>query len=54
MDDDLLLTGGVTKTLKEESILPTEVQSSETIYKVIKINLKYFVILVYTIVTFFR
>jgi len=31
VDDDLLLTGGVTKTLKEESILPTEVQSSEII-----------------------
>lgn len=27
--DDLLLTGGVTKTLKEESILATEVQSSK-------------------------
>lgn len=29
LEDDLLLTGGVTKTLKEESILATEVQSSE-------------------------
>lgn len=29
VDDDLLLTGGVTKALKEESILATEVQSSK-------------------------
>lgn len=28
LEDDRLLTGGVTKTLKEESILATEVQSS--------------------------
>lgn len=28
VDDDLLLTGGVTKTLKDESILATDVQSS--------------------------
>lgn len=29
VDDDLLRTGGVTKTLNDESILPTDVQSSE-------------------------
>jgi len=35
VDEDLLLTGGVTKTVKEESILPIEVQSSEIIYFII-------------------
>lgn len=39
--DDLLLTGGVTKTLKEESTLATEVQSSEMLFKSLNYILKF-------------